>query len=284
MRCGSDTILVVESDVSAAVPLVIGLQDQGFRALHATDGQRSLEFTRAAQPDLILLGVMLPRGDGFAVCRLLRRESAVPIIMLSPQGGEKGRVKGLEMGADDYMVEPYSFRELLARVRAVLRRRALNRGRAAPRSGRIAVGDIVLDLTAHQVWRAGRLLQLRQREFDLLCVLMENAGRAVPREELLAEVWGADWVGNPRTLDVHIRWLREKLEDDPSAPRYIQTVRGYGHRFVDPSATPAGASQSTQRVALRLREPHVPDAGRVVPLNGPAGSFIGSSRPVPIAG
>jgi len=231
------TILLVEDDESIAEPLVFGLQNEGFRVLHAIDGHEGLELARAEQPDLILLDVMLPRMDGFAVCRTLRRESAVPIIMLTARGQELDRVMGLELGADDYIVKPFSFRELLARVRALLRRRELDRGQTSPPSDRITVGEIVLDRTARQVWRAGQLVELRQREFDLLCALMENAGKAVPRHELLDQVWGEDWIGDPRTLDVHIRWLREKLEDDPSSPRYIQTVRGYGYRFVDPDAT-----------------------------------------------
>lgn len=235
------TILIAENDVGTAVPLIYGLQDQGFRVLHATDGHWSLELARAAKPDLILLNVRLPRMDGFAVCRVLRRASAVPIILLTDRGKERDRVRGLEIGADSYLVKPFSFRELLARVRAMLRRRGLNGGQTSLPGDRIEVGDIVLDRAAHQVWRAGCLIKLRQREFDLLCALMENAGKAMPRQELLGQVWGEDWVGNSRTLDVHIRWLREKVERDPSVPRYIQTVRGYGHRFADPNRAPAEA-------------------------------------------
>jgi DNA-binding response OmpR family regulator len=232
------TILLVEDDESIAEPLLFGLQNEGFRVLHALDGHQGLEMARAEEPDLVLLDVMLPKMDGFAVCRTLRRESVVPIIMLTARGQELDRVMGLEIGADDYIVKPFSFRELLARVRAILRRRELDRGQVSPPGDRIVVGDIVLDRTARQVWRAGRLIELRQREFDLLQVLMDNAGKAMPRHELLDQVWGENWIGDPRTLDVHIRWLREKVEDDPSAPRYIQTVRGYGYRFVDPDATP----------------------------------------------
>lgn len=225
-----------------AEPLVFGLQDEGFRVLHATDGHQGLELARAEQPALILLDVMLPKMDGFAVLRTLRRESAVPILMLTARGQEMDRVMGLEFGADDYVVKPFSFRELLARVRAMLRRRELDRGAVSPPSDRVVVGEIVLDRMARQVWRAGHLIELRQREFDLLCALMEHAGKAIPRHELLDRVWGEDWVGDPRTLDVHIRWLREKVEDEPSSPGYIQTVRGYGYRFEDPNASPADTS------------------------------------------
>ena len=142
---------------------------------------------------------------------------------------------GLELGADDYIVKPFSFRELLARVRAALRRRQLDRG-AGPAHDRLVVGDLVLDRTAREVLRGGHPVDMTQREFDLLRTLMEHSGEALWRQDLLDEVWGVDWIGDVRTLDVHIRWLREKVEDDPSAPRYIQTVRGYGYRFADPTA------------------------------------------------
>lgn len=236
------TILLVEDDVSAAVPLIIDLQDQGFRALHASDGRQGLAYVRAARPDLVLLDAMLPQVDGFTVCRTLRQESAVPIIMLSTSSHETDRIKGLEIGADDYVVKPFSFRELLTRMRALLRRRELDRGHAWRPRDRILVSDVVLDRTARQVRRAGCLIPLRRREFDLLCVLMENAGHALSRHELLDQVWGEDWVGDPRTVDVHICWLRGKLGDDPSGPRYIQTVHGYGYRFVASAALPADAA------------------------------------------
>lgn len=232
------TILLIEDDEIIAEPLIFGLQGEGFQVLHATDGRKGLELAHAEEPALILLDIMLPGMDGFAVCRMLRRESAVPIIMLTARGQEMDRVMGLEIGADDYIVKPFSFRELLARVRATLRRRQLDRGAESPPSDRIVVGEIVLDHMARQVWRAGELVELRQREFDLLTALMEHAGQAVARHELLDLVWGEGWIGDPRTLDVHIRWLREKVEEDPSAPCYIRTVRGYGYRFEDPDALP----------------------------------------------
>ena len=236
------TILLIEDDVSSAVPLTIGLQDRGFRALHATDGQQGLEYARAAQPDLILLDAMLPQTDSFAMCRTLRQESVVPIVMLNAGGHGTDRVKGLEIGADDYLVKPFSFQELVARMQALLCQRRLNFRQTSPPSDRIVVGDIVLDRATRQVWRVGRPVELSPREYDLLCVLMENAGKAVSRQGLLDQVWGEGWVGDSHTLNVHICWLRRKLEDDPSAPRYIQTVRGYGHRFVDPAASLADAA------------------------------------------
>jgi len=229
----SATILLVEGDVGAAVRLTRGLQDQGFRALHATDGRQGLEYARAAQPDLVLLDAMLPRMDGLTLCRTLRQESVVPIIMLSANGHAGDRIKGLEMGADDVVARPFSREELVARVRALLRRRELDRRQMSPPKDRIGMGDIVLDRAAHQVWKDGRPIDMPQREYEMLRVLMENAGQAVSKRELLDQVWGEGWIGYPRTLNVHIYRLRQKLEDDPSAPRYIQTVRSYGYRFVD---------------------------------------------------
>jgi two-component system response regulator RegX3 len=229
-------VLLVEDDERIAEPLIFGLHQEGFEALHALTGPQGLELTSREQPDLILLDVMLPEMDGCTLCRALRRHSAVPILMLTARGQELDRVMGLDIGADDYIVKPFSFRELVARMRAVLRCRELDRGQSSPLSDRLVVGDIVLDVAARQVWRAGRLIELRQREFDLLHIFMVHAGQAMTRHALLDQVWGPEWVGDPRTLDVHIRWLREKVEDDPSTPRYIQTVRGYGYRLVNPHA------------------------------------------------
>src|SRR5215813_13970714 len=233
-------VLLVEDDERIAEPLLFGLHQEGFEALHASTGPQGLALARSAQPDLILLDVMLPEMDGFTLCRALRGHSPVPILMLTARGQELDRVMGLEIGADDYIVKPFSFRELVARIRAVLRRRDLERGQSAPPRDRLVVGDLVLDVAARQVWRAGRLLELRQREFDLLQLLMSHTGQAMTRQALLDQVWGPEWVGDPRNLDVHIRWLREKVEEDPSAPRYIQTIRGYGYRLVHPHepATP----------------------------------------------
>jgi len=238
LRHGSvqGTILLVENGVSTAVSLITGLQGQGFRALHATDGRQGLQYARAARPDLVLLDVMLPQMDGFAVCRRLREESVVPIIMLSPNGHAEDRVRGLELGADDVVARPFSFHELVARMRALLRRREWDRRQLSPPKDRIVVGEITLDRAAQQVWRAGQLIEMPQREFDLLRVLMENAGTAVPRQVLMDQVWGEGWVGYPRTLNVHVYRLRQKLEGDFSTPRCIQTVRSYGYRFVDPAA------------------------------------------------
>lgn len=236
------TILLVEDDDDIAEPLIFGLQSEGYRVLHASDGPRGLAMARADAPDAVLLDVMLPGMDGFTVCRLLRQESAVPILMLTARGQEVDRVTGLELGADDYIVKPFSFRELVARVRAMLRRRDLDRDAGA--ADRLAIGAVAVDRAARRAWRGERLLDLTPREFDLLAALLRQAGQAVARQELLNQVWGVDWIGDPRTLDVHIRWLREKIEDDPSTPRYIQTVRGYGYRLVAPEAADGNPSAS----------------------------------------
>ena len=233
------TVLLIEDDQSIAEPLVFGLQNEGLRVLHAATGTQGIALARGENPDAILLDVMLPDLDGFAVCRTIRRESAAPILMLTARGQEMDRVMGLELGADDYIVKPFSFRELLARIRAILRRRELDRGETPPASDRVTVGDIVLDRIARQVWRRNALVELSPREFDLLAALMDHLGQALSRQELLDLVWGEEWIGSPRTLDVHIRWLREKIEDDAAAPRYVETVRAFGYRLVDPTASGA---------------------------------------------
>ncbi len=232
------TILLVGDDPGITVPLVTGLQEAGFRVLQAPDGAWGLQLARAAQPDLVLLDVTLPRMDGLTVCRILRRESPVLILLLTAGDGEGERIRGLELGADGCIVKPWSLPEVLARVRALLRRRGLNGSNGTPPRDRIVVGDLVLDRATRQVWRGGQRIRLRRLEFDLLCALMENAGRAISRQELFQRVWGLSWMGDSRTLDVHIRWLRQRLGDNPSAPRYIETVRGYGHRFVAPGGSP----------------------------------------------
>ncbi len=233
------TLLLVEDDESIAEPLLFGLRREGLRVLHAADGPSGLDLARRERPDLVILDVMLPGLDGYQVCQRLRAESTVPILMLTARGQEMDRVFGLELGADDYVVKPFSFRELLARVRALLRRRELDRGESAAPDDSLRIGDIVLDRTAHRVTRHGQPVELTPREFALLQILMERAGQAQRRQDLLDLVWGEEWVGDPRTLDVHIRWLREKIEDVPSVPTYIQTVRGYGYRFAPLPDAPA---------------------------------------------
>ncbi len=236
MTTGRTMILLAEDDQAIAEPLIFGLESEGYQVTHITRGDEALKAARAQPPDIVLLDVMLPGMDGFAVCKALRRESSVPILMLTARDQEMDRVMGLELGADDYIAKPFSFRELVARVHAVLRRRELDRtARPAP-PAELAIGEIAIDLGSRQVSRRGRAVELTGREFDLLRVLMERCGQAIARQELIDAVWGREWIGDPHTLDVHIRWLREKLERDPSRPRYLQTLRGFGYRFVDPDA------------------------------------------------
>ncbi len=229
------TILLIEDDEGIAEPLVFGLQSEEMHVLRAAKGADGLTLARNEHPDVILLDVMLPDMDGFTICRTLRRESSVPIVMLTARGQEMDRVMGLELGADDYIVKPFSFRELLARVRAIMRRLELDRKAPTRAPDRITVGELVLDRTARQLFRRGELVDLSPREFQLIAVLMDRIGQALSRQELLDLAWGEEWIGNPRTLDVHIRWLREKIEDNSAAPVYIETVRGHGYRFVDPT-------------------------------------------------
>jgi len=225
------TILLVEDDELIVDSVRYGLEQTGYQVLTALDGAAGLALAREKQPDIVLLDVMLPVLDGFQVCRTLRSESKVPIIMLTARGEEPDKVIGLELGADDYVVKPFGMRELVARIRAQLRRTELESTPAQPESETVRVGAVTLDLDQHLVTKAGQPVELRPKEFDLLAVLMSQPGHAFERGELLDSVWGLDWIGDTRTLDVHIRRLRQALEDDPSDPRYISTVRGRGYRF-----------------------------------------------------
>jgi DNA-binding response OmpR family regulator len=227
------TILLVEDDELIVESVRYGLEQTGYRVLTALDGATGLALAREKQPDIVLLDVMLPVLDGFQVCRTLRNESKVPIIMLTARGEEPDKVIGLELGADDYVVKPFGMRELVARIRAQLRRIEMEVG-PAPARQTVHVGAVTLDLDQHRVTKAGQPVELRPKEFELLAVLMSQPGHAFERGELLDAVWGVDWIGDTRTLDVHIRRLRQALEDDPGDPRYISTVRGRGYRFARP--------------------------------------------------
>lgn len=239
MTRNTPTVLLVEDDLSIAEPLVFGLGREGFQVLHAVDGLQGKEQALTEDPDVVLLDIMLPKLNGLEVCRLIRRKSAVPILMLTAKGQELDRVMGLQVGADDYIVKPFSFQELVARIRAMLRRRQLDRGEIPllSSSDRVALGSIVIDRAAREVWRKTKKIELSWREFELLWLLMQNAGKALSRHEILDQIWGEDWVGDPKTLDVYVRWLREKVEKNPSLPEHIQTVRGYGYRFANPQAS-----------------------------------------------
>jgi two-component system, OmpR family, response regulator RegX3 len=232
------TVLVVEDEDSFVEALSIGLRREGFRVQVARDGAQALDLFDAVDPDLVLLDVMLPRVSGIDVCRQLRKRSQVPIIMVTAKGAEIDTVVGLEVGADDYVTKPYRLRELVARMRAVLRRSP--RDRQLDASGEaLEVGDVALDPERHEVVIRGSTVQLPLKEFELLELLLDNAGRVLTRETLIDRVWGSDYVGDTKTLDVHIKRLRSKVEDDPSNPSRIVTIRGLGYKFESPKPAPA---------------------------------------------
>lgn len=226
------TILLVEDEITLAETLRYNLEREGYTVITANDGVIGLELARREHPDLVVLDVMLPRLDGFSVCRILRQESDMPILMLTARQDEVDRIAGLELGADDYVSKPFSLGELLARVRAILRRTDRQ-----PTAGReiLDAGTLRVDTGSRRAWRDGLEVALSQKEFDLLTCLIRNRGMALSRDVLLERVWGYDFLGDSRTVDVHIRWLREKVEPDPSKPIYIQTVRGVGYRFEVPT-------------------------------------------------
>jgi len=227
-------ILIVEDEESFLDALRVGLAREGFAIDVARDGQEALERFSVAKPDLILLDVMLPKISGIDVCREIRTSSTVPIIMVTAKGEEIDTVVGLEVGADDYITKPYRFREVVARMRALLRRAEMA---ADPNpvgeglSGPLQVGDVVLDPDRHEVRVHGEQVVMPLKEFDLLHKLLAQAGRVVSREQLIDEVWGSDYVGDTKTLDVHIKRLRAKVEDNPSEPQRIVTIRGLGYKY-----------------------------------------------------
>lgn len=227
------TVLVVEDEESFIEALKVGLKREGFRVEVARDGLQALEMFDLVQPDVILLDVMLPRMSGIDVCRQLRKKTLTPIIMVTAKGAEIDTVVGLEVGADDYVTKPYRLRELVARMRAVLRRVPTERGGELSSSS-LSVGDVALDPDQHEVVIRGETMTLPLKEFELLHLLLANAGRVLPRETLIDRVWGTDYVGDTKTLDVHIKRLRSKIEDDPSSPVRIVTIRGLGYKYEKP--------------------------------------------------
>ena len=234
MTTNDFTVLLVEDEHSFVEALTVGLKREGFRVQVAYDGAEALDVFDAVRPDLVLLDVMLPKVSGIDVCRELRRRSPVPIIMVTAKGSEIDTVVGLEVGADDYVTKPYRLRELVARMRAVLRRRS-NDTTAGPGGGEVLeVGDVRLDPERHEVEVRGEPVRLPLKEFELLEILLANAGRVLPRETLIDRVWGADYVGDTKTLDVHIKRLRSKVEEDPSEPSRIVTIRGLGYKYDTP--------------------------------------------------
>lgn len=227
---GAAKVLVVEDEETLLFTLAHNLRREGYTVLTASRGDEGLKLAREVKPDLIVLDLMLPGVDGMQVCRLLRRDTAIPIIMLTALGGEGDRVAGLDTGADDYVPKPFGMRELLARVRALLRRTA---ARPEPEAGPAVVrsGDIEVDRVRREVRRDGAVLKLKPKEFELLLFFVQHPGRVFSREQILDEVWGYDFYGGPRTVDVHVRWLRQKVERDPAEPARIRTVRGSGYIF-----------------------------------------------------
>ncbi len=225
-------VLLVEDEESFVEALIVGLTREGFRVEVARDGFEALERFDIVKPDLVLLDVMLPRVSGVDVCRQLRKRSQVPIIMVTAKGSEIDTVVGLEVGADDYVTKPYRIRELVARMRAVLRRRGADAAVAVAHApGSVVVGDVALDPDEHVVTIAGEPVSLPLKEFELLHLLLVNAGRVLPRETLIDRVWGTDYVGDTKTLDVHIKRIRAKIEDDPAEPVRITTIRGLGYKY-----------------------------------------------------
>ena len=230
-------VLIVEDEAGIAEPLSSHLSREGFDATVAATAEAARTALGSSPPDVVLLDVMLPDGDGRDLCREIRASSDVPIVMLTARGEDADKIVGLELGADDYVVKPFSAGELVARIRAILRR-----GRSQDVTATIEVGDIRLDPAARVVTKRDEPVTLAAKEFDLLAMLMANRGTVVRREAIMDEVWDTHWFGSTKTLDVHIAWLRKKLEDDPAHPTYITTVRGVGFRFAgDEAATSADA-------------------------------------------
>jgi DNA-binding response OmpR family regulator len=233
----SETILVVEDELVLRETLAYNLEKQGYEVHAAEDGPTGVDLALEVTPDLILLDIMLPGIDGFEVCRLLRKEMNVPILMLTARTDEIDKIVGLEVGADDYLTKPFSMRELLARIKALLRRVRMTREEVAAEveedeaPHQLIFGNLVIDMDRREVFLNDESLDLRPKEYDLLVSLAQNRGRALSREQLLENVWEWDYTGGSRTVDVHIRWLREKIERDPGQPVRIITVRGVGYRF-----------------------------------------------------
>ena len=223
-------VLLVEDEESISEPFARALARVGFRTRVARTGSEAIELASTLAPDVVLLDLALPDQDGRDVCRRLRQGSGVPIIMVTASGALTDRVVGLELGADDYVVKPFSVAEVVARIRAVLRR-VQPSGSADPRK---AIGELSIDLPARRVWRGEQEVDLTRKEFDLLARLVQDAGRVVTREALMSDVRDMNWFGSTKTLDVHIAWLRRKLGDDPAHPTYIHTVRGVGFRLAEP--------------------------------------------------
>jgi two-component system OmpR family response regulator len=223
-------VLIVEDDQSLLSVLEYNLAKEGYNVVTAADGVEALEAARRVKPDLIILDIMLPKMNGFEVCRILRKEMTIPILMLTAREDEIDKVVGLDLGADDYVTKPFGMRELLARVRAMLRRVEMQAPKPAETT-LLKVGDIEVDIGRHTATKRGCKLDLSPKEFDLLAFLTKNKGLVFSRDHLLEKIWAYDYLGGTRTVDVHMRWLREKIEDNPGRPKYLVTVRGVGYKL-----------------------------------------------------
>jgi DNA-binding response OmpR family regulator len=229
------TILVVDDEATLRETVVDALEAEGFKVSAAADGREALARFRAERPDLVLLDLMLPEMSGIEVCRIIRAESGVPIVMLTAKDSELDKVVGLELGADDYVTKPFSLRELSARIRAIFRRAEQAATEHTPPAS-VTIGDVQVDLAGHRLLRDGEVLPVKPKAFELLVFLLRNPGQVFTRDQLLERVWGYDYAGETRTVDVHIHWLRGQLEPDPANPQFIHTVRGVGYVFRRPAA------------------------------------------------
>jgi DNA-binding response OmpR family regulator len=227
----NDKILIVEDDRNLLDTLKYNLRKEGYKVVTAVDGAEALDVARREKPNLIILDIMLPKLSGFEVCRILRKETTTPILMLTAKDEEVDKIVGLEIGADDYMTKPFSMRELLARVGAMLRRSKMTEMQPGPEQAILRVGDIEVDIARHKASKGVTMLELTPKEFDLLAFLATNRGFVFSRDQLLEKVWGYDFSGDTRTVDVHIRWLRQKIEADPNNPKHLVTVRGTGYKL-----------------------------------------------------
>ncbi len=234
----SEKILIVEDEITLQETLAYNLKRQGYEVETAADGTTALQIARQSHPDLIVLDIMLPGMDGFEVCRLLRQEMSTPILMLTAKDDEIDRVVGLEVGADDYMTKPFSMRELIARIKAMLRRVRMIKEELEktepslfPPGQKLIFDNLIIDTYRHEVRLNDQILIVKPKEYELLLFLAQHRGQVLSREYILERVWGWDYIGDSRTVDVHVRWLREKIESDPANPSRIVTVRGAGYRF-----------------------------------------------------
>ncbi len=226
----ADKLLIVEDDVNLLDTIKYNLRKEGYNVVTAADGEAALDIARKEKPALLILDIMLPKLNGFEVCRILRKETNIPILMLTARADETDKIVGLEIGADDYMTKPFSLRELTARVHAMLRRAKMTDAPSAAEAV-IKINSLEVNIARHKALLDGREIELSPKEFDLLAFLAKNKGLVFNRDQLLEKVWGYDFAGDTRTVDVHIRWLRQKIETDAGNPRYLVTVRGTGYKL-----------------------------------------------------